>query len=695
MILVIGTAALAAVSCSIEENKLEQPAAEGNRMTLSGTVTIGTKVSIGEKDGEVYPLLWSAGDIISINSKDASVSGAFVNEQAELFSETAGETSGLFQTYNPLSPAADMDVVITYPGNSVLYSEGTVTGTVPEKQTQLAPNSSIHVGNYSFAYDEIALKAGQTEDVNFALEQKTAYVKLVLSTSEYSDLNVVSAKLYSPGAQLSGKISYDLASGEPVYSDTKDYAGVTVANPAAFSEAQEFYFTAIPCDLTGAEEVYVIVTMQDAAKTKTVEIPAKVEGGELRASCLSVITVSNISAETNEFDWYEPVETRYVAAFGDGWSYGPANCFVAYYDGDAVTFDVKARGNFIRCRKPVSIRVRNACEQNASNKTNLTINGTNGWDGAQYVTIPLNDNYEVTVKADAAGSYTGYSSKICLYDEDGVCIWAFNVWGNKEQLTEQTYVNGVMLDRNIGSDDKGYGYQGGSYYQWGRPFQTGWSASGGLFAGEVSVVTDLAVSAEHPDVFYRTQGVDPSSSGDWYLGAHTGARTDRLDDLWGNQNLTGEEIVQTVGTKSIYDPCPKGYMVPSPKLLAELYKNMTLKYDDIVNNGTKYYQPGTTEFIDANLFSEPNFMYYKLPDGSQAVWPFSGCKWGDTGGNPDDNSHDICGCWSNSTVTSYEQDGARAYMFCYRYKSEPWTQVQQANRAHGYPVRCMKDTENR
>ena len=84
-----------------------------------------------------------------------------------------------------------------------------------------------------------------------------------------------------------------------------------------------------------------------------------------------------------------------------------------------------------------------------------------------------------------------------------MCIWAFNVWGNKEQLTEQTYVNGVMLDRNIGSDDKGYGYQGGSYYQWGRPFQTGWSASGGLFAGEVSVVTDLAVSAEHPDVFYR------------------------------------------------------------------------------------------------------------------------------------------------------------------------------------------------
>ena len=328
MILVIGTAALAAVSCSIEENKLEQPAAEGNRMTLSGTVTIGTKVSIGEKDGEVYPLLWSAGDIISINSKDASVSGAFVNEQAELFSETAGETSGLFQTYNPLSPAADMDVVITYPGNSVLYSEGTVTGTVPEKQTQLAPNSSIHVGNYSFAYDEIALKAGQTEDVNFALEQKTAYVKLVLSTSEYSDLNVVSAKLYSPGAQLSGKISYDLASGEPVYSDTKDYAGVTVANPAAFSEAQEFYFTALPCDLTG-KDVYVVITM--ANETQTVTIPVGLEGRELKANCLNIIKVEDVKMSDNRFEWFDPVETRYLAG---GWCYGDANTIFSETDGE-------------------------------------------------------------------------------------------------------------------------------------------------------------------------------------------------------------------------------------------------------------------------------------------------------------------------------------------------------------------------
>ena len=148
-------AAFWAASCSVEENNIGQPAMDGVRMTLSGTTTEtgNTKVSIGGKNGAVYPLLWSAGDIISINTVDANTSGAFINEQAELFSDTAGETSGLFQTYNELNPATDMDIVVTYPGNSVLYAEGTITGAVPEKQTQLAPSSSIHVGNYSFAYD--------------------------------------------------------------------------------------------------------------------------------------------------------------------------------------------------------------------------------------------------------------------------------------------------------------------------------------------------------------------------------------------------------------------------------------------------------------------------------------------------------------------------------------------------------------
>ncbi|MBO5194605.1 MAG: hypothetical protein J6B62_06885, partial [Bacteroidales bacterium] len=66
-------AALFAVSCSIEENKLEQPSAsQGTKLTLTGYTYPQTKVSIGEKDGDKYPLLWGDGDAIAIYSKDVT-----------------------------------------------------------------------------------------------------------------------------------------------------------------------------------------------------------------------------------------------------------------------------------------------------------------------------------------------------------------------------------------------------------------------------------------------------------------------------------------------------------------------------------------------------------------------------------------------------------------------------------------------
>ena len=128
-------------------------------------------------------------------------------------------------------------------------------------------------------------------------------------------------------------------------------------------------------------------------------------------------------------------------------------------------------------------------------------------------------------------------------------------------------------------------------------------------------------------------------------------------------------------------------MVPSPAILAEMYQKAVVK-DQSYDASYKDIETGAKSTV-------VNFMQYTLPDGTVAEWPFSGCKWGSNGGNCDNNERDICACWSNSTITSYEQDGANAYCFVYRYKSEPWSTVQNGNRAHGYPVRCMKDESNR
>lgn len=687
--IVVAAGVTAMASCSIEENKIDQPAAAGQKITLCGETYSQTKVSIGEKDGSVYPLLWQEGDAISIWSKSPVADADTIKgEQATLYADDAGKASGVFQTNNEVVPSKGEDILILYPASKMSYNyKGVVSMTLDDSQEQRKANSSDHVGNYSFAVAQTSLAKDQTEDVKFTLSQKTAYVKLELSTTEFSSLNLVGAKLYCAGSELSGKIKYNANDGTIAYSDTKNYVNVSLRTPVAFSGKQELYFTTLPCDLTG-KDVYVIITMSD--DTKTVTIPAKVNGGQLKASALTVITIDNISTATNEFKWYEPVETRYIAAYGEGWSYGPQNCFVSYFDDEnAVTFDVKARGNFSRCVEPSYVVVYNACEANVKNKTNLIINGENAYNGTEYIKIAVNSDYTISVKANKAGSYTGYSSKVKLFDKNDNCIWAFNIWGNQEKLVEQTYKNGVVLDRNIGADSsKGYGYMAGSYYQWGRPFQTGWSSSGGLFTGASTIVTDLAISAAHPEIFYHMKDVNPSQGGDWYLGAHTGARSEHIDDLWGNPNTTGDQVVDTDGKKSIYDPCPEGYMVVSPKILKEIFDAAPKPAIEVVNSGSNYYESdGKTKF------SGSQYLEYTLPDGSVAKWPFSGCKWGSNGGNCDNNNCDICSCWGNAPVTSYEQNGANAYVMYYRYKEGAWPALskQNGNRAHGYSVRCMKE----
>ena len=83
-----------------------------------------------------------------------------------------------------------------------------------------------------------------------------------------------------------------------------------------------------------------------------------------------------------------------------------------------------------------------------------------------------------------------------------------------------------------------------------------------------------------------------------------------------------------------------------------------------------------------------------VENGDKALYCFAGCKWGNTAGNPNNNTLDIAAIWSNSNG----KDEGRAYNMMFRWKDQStekkgWTKV--SFRALGFPVRCMKDTENR
>lgn len=148
----------------------------------------------------------------------------------------------------------------------------------------------------------------------------------------------------------------------------------------------------------------------------------------------------------------------------------------------------------------------------------------------------------------------------------GVVRWSWHLWVSKYDPADTNaatlgatsvsggvvyrYNNGtgdyVLMDRNLGalSTNPKNGTNKktwGMFYQWGRkdPF------AGTSFKNvipENPPVNNLAEATENPDVFLVASG-----NGDWYS-----YRNKQDHDLWGAESRK----------KSIYDPCPDGWMVP-------------------------------------------------------------------------------------------------------------------------------------
>ena len=172
-------------------------------------------------------------------------------------------------------------------------------------------------------------------------------------------------------------------------------------------------------------------------------------------------------------------------------------------------------------------------------------------------------------------------------------------------------------------------------------------------------------------MFFYTDGAD-NHLGDWYLGSQTGSRSDRKDDFWGNPNNGDSEGSAENGAKTIFDPCPAGWMVVSPAIIKEVIDGREQDF----KNGSKM-----------------KWLVYKYDGEHEAYWPFSGVKWGNTAGNPTNQMNDIVSCWSNSPSGSYNSTDHKAYQLWFRFKNSQWASA--GTRASGQSVRCMKDTENR
>lgn len=191
------------------------------------------------------------------------------------------------------------------------------------------------------------------------------------------------------------------------------------------------------------------------------------------------------------------------------------------------------------------------------------------------------------VKQDANGYQRG-NAVIAVYDSQRKVLWSWHIWVAGDEPRDVSYTVGenktiVLLDRNLGATDAGSGEASlldtyGLYYQWGRkdpsmgppessylPQSTAtmnyydyygimWNYAGVVTMGQPT----LRDGVENP--MYLIMPTDFSMTTYQYDWLYT-----NVDNLWGDydHSAAGSTISRL---KTIYDPCPFGYMVPQDEI---------------------------------------------------------------------------------------------------------------------------------
>lgn len=674
LFLLVSLCALAFASCQKAELE-EVKASEGKyTYTFVGTATPEVKASVGDKEDNKWPMLWEAGDKIGVYSAD----GATFIGVAEVAAEDAGKKVATFTLSTDTELTDGQALSIVYP-----YVEGG-SSVVPTKQTIAAANSSAGIGANAMATATTTFAGEQT---SFALTYQNAYLRFVLNSTEFKDYTLNGITLWAAGADLSGESAA-----------VADYVKVTVSEPAVLGTGNaELWMTARPADLT-EKKVWAIVHMTKGIETVTLPVELK-NANTLPAQAVTSVELPALTKSLAPA-WYEPIETRYIAAYGDGWCYGPENTII-FAPGVEQTVDLRARGNFMKVTAPAKVQLAYQSQlNNTKDKTGVVLiddedthtSGTNNFTVAS-----IGNDYAIKVKMNKVES-KGHMAGMKVLDADNNVIWGTNLWLVTQSITEVQYDNGKVLTCNVGSDEQASSKTWrsfGAYFQWGRPWGVPRSTGRGVPLAGINAETnkaDLAMSAANPyEIFYFV----PTTDGgiglyDWYYGDGTNSRDNDLDDLWGNPSKVVNPT--TSGVKSIYDPCPAGYMVISPAILKEVEDGIDVTYTatkdangkvtgaTVVSNGTT-----TVDVTSTNLY----FLSHK-----GVSWGFSGGHWASGNVSTKNEKVSFAAYWANSSVNTASYGRALFYQLK-ETDGNTWKENPSKSTARSktecYPVRCMVD----
>ncbi len=458
---------------------------------------------------------------------------------------------------------------------------------------------------------------------------------------------------------------------------------------------QSVKFTVLPSDYN-MEDFWVVVELKrTGSDNHLLYIPTKHSNVEFKSGGNVVVDLSGLSAEMNDAPWFAAGEARLLPATGV--AYGEANTYFiqckngSTYTGatytenanipDEVTIDYRARGNFLNAEIPEGVTFD---WFKLSNGTLYTAR-TAGWESSGVVikdkfTIVHNEAAK-TVTVKNTGAYAG--APILVMKKGEKILWAWSFWNvaadgtSIEPVTVGDYkfapmeigqptTDGAKWIANKNGTKPDPIYRFTHLYQFGRYapiFWTSYWSLDGIFgsAGNLPAIASQVTFEEslaNPVGFIVNQTVSKEDA-KWCSDDHR--------DLWG-PNMTTKE-----GNKTIYDPCPKGWRIPSvPALNAIVAQGKSF---DITANGYRYMKSGDLVFpiagyVQAKIASSNRPTNYSNGEAGNGTL---GTVWGNVIGN----------------------QAQRLYWQHFEDETKQVFKVSTMNASNATPVRCIVDTENR
>lgn len=698
--------------CACTTDKTEQgPGAVTVTRAVCLTAGLQTRTELAP-DG--FNVLWSPGDTIGVYVKSGDT---FTTLNAPLvYQGTTAAATGTFKGDITLTEGASgYTLYAYYPYAEQSSPDATkVPFTLSTQQIQASDGSSLHLGDYDF----LVAGAVQSTTGDFApltFRHAFAVVELdltapgVLSGKQLAGISlygtdaatVDAAGNLSGTANMSGMFEFDLTSGTgnntAVYqggSAQINYCTLDFTTPPTLGATPvKAYVILNPGDYSlGGGRVYFTLRTTDGYLA-TYSRPGLV----IAAAQMKVITQAATTATA-------PQPTVDLSGTGQR-----ANAYIASMAGQEYSFDATVAGNGF-----ISPGLAAAVQQFEGRTLSAALAGTTArllWQGNPHLIDAASVRYDggkIYFTLTDRPTLLGGNAVIGLYasaDPAAEAVWSWHIWitdKDNAALTalaepyilfadyEADYGPGSvqMMDRNLGAIYKEDGPYARSFraplYQWGRKDPMPWgkvifdaqdqpqnyityrppvqsSGSPGQYVGYTG---NTYYATAHPDVFIATL---KASSYDWYYGGGEGnGPSFRNNELWGNP--TGYQVGQKT-TKSLFDPCPPGWVMPHPYAFSGFTKNgATSPANDIDSNITGTFVQGWNFYYSMTQTTYYPGVGFRYDEFGLFAFAPSGYYW--TSGPAPDTTF---GAWVfGLTSTQIVQR-----------VSDP--------RGFGLPVRCMRD----